>query len=84
MSKTMEWYMFLMLVEATIIATTFDLWMFEGGGFDTFVLVVNYIKKKWEACRITIGIFEIKETLEVSMVVQLKDFLLDMSCWERS
>jgi hypothetical protein len=40
-SKTMEWYMFLMLVESTIIVTTFDLWMFKGGGFDTFVLVVN-------------------------------------------
>ncbi len=80
----MEWYMLPMLVETTIITTTFDLWMFKAGGFETFVLVVNYINKKWEACHITIRIFEIKEALGVAMVVQLKDFLLDMSCWERA
>ncbi len=38
--------MFPTLVETTIVITTFDMWIFKGGGFDTFVLVVNYINKK--------------------------------------
>jgi hypothetical protein len=58
-NKTMERYMFPTLVETTTVTTIFDLWMFNGRGFDTFVLVVNYINKKRETCHITIGIFEV-------------------------
>jgi hypothetical protein len=40
----MERYVFLALDEATMLITTFDLWMSQGG-FGTFALVVNYINK---------------------------------------
>jgi hypothetical protein len=43
-SKTMERYVLLALAEATMVTTTFHLWMSQGG-FGTFVLVVNYINK---------------------------------------
>jgi hypothetical protein len=42
--KIMERYVLLALVKPTIMTTTFDLWMSQGG-FDTFVLVVNYINQ---------------------------------------
>jgi hypothetical protein len=44
-SKAMEQYLFATLTKATVITTTFDLWMSQGG-FDMFVFVVNYINKK--------------------------------------
>ncbi len=67
------------LVKATTITTTFDLWMSQIS-FDIFVLVVNYINKKWKPCHIIAGFFEIHETMEFAMVMQLKEvYLLDMS-----
>jgi hypothetical protein len=74
-NKTMECHILLQLAEAT----TFDLWMSQIG-FDTFVLVVNYINKKWKPCHIIVGFFEVHETMGVAMVMQLKEvYLLDMS-----
>ncbi len=43
-SKTMERYVLPTPAEATMVTTTFDLWMSQGG-FGTFALVVNYINK---------------------------------------
>jgi hypothetical protein len=43
-SRTMESYVLLALVETSMATTTLDLWMFQRG-FDTFPLVVNYINK---------------------------------------
>jgi hypothetical protein len=43
-NKTMERYALLAFVKVAMVTTTFDLWMFRGG-FDTFVLVVNYINQ---------------------------------------
>lgn len=63
----MEEYVFLAFIETNTIIATFDLWMFWGG-FDIFTLVVNYINKKWKACHITIGIFEVHKT--ISCVVE--------------
>jgi hypothetical protein len=73
-SKTMEHHVFLALVDATIIITTFDLWM-SRGGFDMFALVVNYINKKWEPCHVTVTIFDVHETSRVAMAIQFKDLL---------
>jgi hypothetical protein len=39
------------------------------GRFDTFVLVVNYINKKWEPCHTIMGIFEVHETTKVAMAL---------------
>jgi len=73
-SKTMERYVFPTLVETTTMTITFDLWM-SWKGFDTFAIVVNYIKKQWETCHITIRIFEVHEISNVTMVIQLRDSL---------
>jgi hypothetical protein len=54
--KTMECHALPTFIDATIITTTFDLWM-SRRGFDTFALVVNYINKKWEPCHVTMGNF---------------------------
>jgi hypothetical protein len=72
-SKTMEWYVLHTLIEATTITTTIDLCMSQKG-FDIFVLVVNYINKKWETCHITIRMFYVHETTRVAMAMQ------NMSC----
>jgi hypothetical protein len=61
-------------VDATIVTTIFDLWMSQGG-CDTFVMVVNYINKKWEPCHVIVGIFEVHETLRATMAIQLKDLV---------
>jgi hypothetical protein len=54
--KTMECHVLPTFIDATIIITTFDLWMSQRG-FGTFALVVNYINKKWEPCHVTMGNF---------------------------
>jgi len=66
---------FLTFVDVTIVITTFDLWMSQGG-FDMFALVVNYIKKKWEPCHVTMTIFEVHETSGVVMAIQFKDLFV--------
>jgi len=55
-NKTMEHHVFPTLVDAIIVITTFDLWMFRGC-FDMFVVVVNYINKKLEPCHVIMGVF---------------------------
>jgi hypothetical protein len=68
----MEHHVFPTFVDATIVIITFYLWMSQGG-FDMFALVVNYIKKKWKPCHVTMTIFEVHETFGVAMAIQLKD-----------
>jgi len=43
-NKTMGSHVLHALIKATTIIAMFDLWM-SHGGFDTFVLVVNYISR---------------------------------------
>jgi len=60
-------------VKATMVTTTFDLLMSQGG-FDTFSLVINYIYKLKKSCyHVIVGISEFHETLRISIIVQLKD-----------
>lgn len=54
-TKTMEHHILPFFDEATMVTTTFDLWM-SCGEFNTFSLVVNCINK-WEPFPITMGIF---------------------------
>jgi hypothetical protein len=43
----MEMHVLPKLANATIVSTSFDIWMYKGG-IDTFVLVNNYFTKAWE------------------------------------
>jgi hypothetical protein len=71
-TKVMEQYLFATLAKTTIVSTTFDLWMSQGG-FDMFVIIVNYINKKRETCHITIEFFKVHETSWATMAMQLRD-----------
>jgi len=52
-----------------MVYVSFDLWMFRGG-FDTFVLVINFLNDNWVPMTI-MGLFEVNEIIRQSMVVQL-------------
>jgi hypothetical protein len=41
------------------------------GSVDTFVLVINYLNDSWIPHYVTIGLFDIHETIGLSMVGQL-------------
>jgi hypothetical protein len=71
------------LVDAITITTTFDMWM-SLGGFDTFSIVVYYINKKWELCHVTVGIFEVHETLGLPWMFNSRICLFDTICWTKS
>jgi len=43
---------------------TFDLWMLPSG-FDTFVLVLNFINDLWIVFHVTIGLFEVANIIWV-------------------
>jgi len=44
-------------------------------GFDTFVIVVSFIKASWEPCLVTIGIFEVHNIVGVTMANYVKTLL---------
>jgi hypothetical protein len=71
----MECHVLFTFVEVVPMIDTFDLWM-SCERFDTFKLVVNCINDKCESCHIMINIFEVHETLETTMILQLKDFFV--------
>jgi hypothetical protein len=64
----MESHVFHALAKATTIIAMFDLWM-SHGGFDTIVLVVNYINKQWVPCHVIVGIFEVHEKTRIAMAL---------------
>jgi hypothetical protein len=43
-TKCMEMHVLPKLVNATIVSTSFDIWMSKGG-IDTFIFVINYLIK---------------------------------------
>ncbi len=43
LAKTMDFYVFHFIAQCAITTTSFDLWML---GFDTFVVVINFINEK--------------------------------------
>jgi hypothetical protein len=50
------------LVSASIVSTSFDLWMSKGV-VNTFALVINYLIKTWEPMHIVIEFFEVNEMI---------------------
>lgn len=59
------------LVSATIVFTSFDLWM-SNGGVNTFALVINYLIKTWEPMHILIEFFEVSEIIGLCIAWQLQ------------
>ncbi len=50
--------------------TSFDLWMSKGG-VNTFTLIINYLNEIWILIHVTIGLFEVHETIGLYVVRQL-------------
>ncbi len=48
--------------------------MFKGG-VDTIALVINFLSDSWSPMHVTIGLFEVHETIGFSMVGQLHNLL---------
>jgi len=63
---------------ATIVYTSFDLWM-SRGGVDTFILVINYLIEVWEPMYVTIGLLKVNKTTNLGMVQQLQS-LVEFFC----
>ncbi len=53
-----------------IVSTSFYLWMFHGS-VDTFVLVIIFLNEIWVLMCVIVGLFEVHETSEQSMAIQL-------------
>jgi hypothetical protein len=69
--KTMDHHVLLNLVITTMVSGSFDVWM-SYGGFDTFVLVINFLSDNWVPMHIIVGLFEVNETIGHSLVIQLQ------------
>jgi hypothetical protein len=82
-SKSIESHVIPTFIEATIITITFDFRM-SWEGFDMFVLVVNYISKKWVPYQITIGIFKVHKHQELPWFCHWKIYLPTLTCVTRS
>jgi len=63
-----------MQLHLSTLSTSFDLWM-SRGGMDTFALVINYLNESWMPQHFTIGLFEVHETIGLSMANQLCSLL---------
>jgi len=58
----------------TLASCSFDLWMFCMG-FDTFVIIVNFINISWEPRHLTIKFFEVHNIVGVAMANHVKSLL---------
>ncbi len=77
-TKCMELHVFPKFTSATIVYTSFDLWM-SRGGVDTFLLVINYLIEIWEPMHVTIGLLKVNETISLCMAQQLQS-LVEIFC----
>ncbi len=73
-TKTIQLHVLLRLAETTTLSTSFDLWMSKGG-VDTFALVINYLYESWMPQHVTIGLFEVHETIGLSIDGKLHSLL---------
>jgi hypothetical protein len=70
--NTKEKYIVSILESCNTCTISFDLWMSKVG-VDTFVFIVHFLNDKWELCHVTIDFFEIVETFENAMVLQVNE-----------
>jgi hypothetical protein len=69
--KTREICVILTSASCNTCTCSFDLWM-SCVGFDTFAIVMSFINTSWEPCHVTIGIFEVHNTISATMADQVK------------
>jgi hypothetical protein len=73
-NKTMDKYVIPFLASWITYIVSFDLWIFCAG-YDTFIVVVNFINDEWEFVHITMGILEVQNVVNVAMATQVKVLL---------
>jgi hypothetical protein len=73
-TKTMNLHMLPHPEFATIVFCNFDLWMSKNE-VDTFALVINYLDKTCTFRHVTMGLFEVHETIGSAMVLQFQALL---------
>jgi hypothetical protein len=66
LAKTMDCYVFPILVQCDTIVVPFDMWMLRMD-FDTFALIMNFLNWEWVPCHVTIGLFEAPNTSGVAL-----------------
>ncbi len=66
--KTLDLHVFPNLSSTTTISYSFDLWMCKGV-VDTFTLLINFLNESWNLIHVIVGLFEMDETNDKSMVV---------------
>jgi hypothetical protein len=59
---------------AIMVFASFNLWM-SSNRVDIFALVINFLSDIWVPMHIIMGLFEVNETTEQSMAVQLQVLL---------
>ncbi len=69
--RTLDLHVFPNLAFATTIFTSFDMWMFKDN-VDTFAFVMNFLNQSWTPSHVIVNLFEVNETNEQSMVIQLE------------
>jgi hypothetical protein len=57
-----------------VIFASFDLWMFHNG-VDIFYLIINFLNETRVPMHVNVGLFEVNETIQQYMVVQLQVLL---------
>jgi hypothetical protein len=57
LAKVMKMHVLLAIAQCATTTTTFDLWMSKIG-FDTFVLVINFIYDDWVPYHVIVRLFE--------------------------
>ncbi len=60
--KTIQQYVLLALANYFSTTTSFDFWMSKGA-YDVFALIINFLSNDWQAKHVTIGLFEVIETI---------------------
>jgi len=67
MAKVVKMHVLLAIAQCVISIATFDLSM-STIGFDTFMLMINFINDDWVPCHVTIRLFEAPNTSRTTLV----------------
>ncbi len=67
---TMDQQHVLLNLTIIIVFASFDLWM-SRNDMDSLALVINFLNDTWIPMHITMGLFEMNETIKQSMATQL-------------
>jgi hypothetical protein len=74
LAKCMDHYVLLVLAQCDTIYITFNL-LTNRTRFDTFAFIVNFLDQDWVPCHVTIDLFEVINTYEITSTKLMKPLL---------